>query len=46
MVGGLGTYWFSDPGKDFVGMLLTQRSYDEGSPDNDFWKTVYQAMKD
>jgi len=44
--GGLGTYWFSDPRKEFVGMLLTQRSYDESGPADDFWKTVYQAMKD
>jgi CubicO group peptidase (beta-lactamase class C family) len=44
--GGLGTYWFSDPGRDFVGALLTQRAYDESSPQNDFWKAAYQAMKD
>jgi CubicO group peptidase (beta-lactamase class C family) len=42
--GGLGTYWFSDPGKDFVGVLLTQRAFDETSPENDFWKAAYQAM--
>jgi CubicO group peptidase (beta-lactamase class C family) len=44
--GGLGTYWFSDPARDFVGALLTPRAYDESSPDNDFWKAAYQAMKD
>jgi CubicO group peptidase (beta-lactamase class C family) len=44
--GGFGTYWFSDPGKDFVGMLLTQRVLDESSPSKDFWKTAYQAMRD
>jgi len=44
--GGFGTYWFSDPGKDFVGMLLTQRVLDDASPSQDFWKTAYQAIKD
>ena len=42
--GGLGTYWFSDPGRNFVGVLLTQRSLDESGPANDFWKAAYQAM--
>jgi CubicO group peptidase (beta-lactamase class C family) len=44
--GGLGTFWFSDPGKDFVGILLTQRALDEASPATDFWKAAYQAMQD
>jgi CubicO group peptidase (beta-lactamase class C family) len=45
--GGLGTSWFSDPSKDLVAILLTQRMFE--SPDlppvhADFWKAAYRAL--
>jgi CubicO group peptidase (beta-lactamase class C family) len=43
--GGFGTYWFNDPAKNFVGLLMTQRAIDQQSPAQDFWKAVYQAME-
>lgn len=30
--GGLGTYWFNDPGQDLIGVLLTQRMWDSPQP--------------
>jgi CubicO group peptidase (beta-lactamase class C family) len=43
--GGFGTYWYSDPARDFVGLLLTPRMFDETSPAQDFWKAAYQALE-
>jgi CubicO group peptidase (beta-lactamase class C family) len=43
--GGFGTYWYSDPTRDLVGLLLTPRVFDEASPAQDFWKAVYQALE-
>ena len=43
--GGFGTYWYSDPTRDFVGLLLTPRVFDEVSPAQDFWKAAYQALE-
>ena len=44
--GGFGTHWYSDPAKELVGILMTQRAIDALSPANDFWKAAYQAMVD
>jgi len=42
--GGFGTYWYSDPTRDFVGLLFTPRMFDDVSPAQDFWKAAYQAL--
>jgi CubicO group peptidase (beta-lactamase class C family) len=47
--GGLGTSWSSDPEKDMVGILMTQRlASPAGSPriDLDFWASVYGELDD
>jgi CubicO group peptidase (beta-lactamase class C family) len=47
--GGLGTSWFSDPGEDMVGILLTQRAWTSPIPPDvclDFWTLAYQAIDD
>ena len=44
--GAFGTRWFTDPAKEFVGVLMTQRAMDDVGPADDFWKAVYQAMVD
>ena len=44
--GGLGTSWSSDPSKDMVGILMTQRLAGPDSPriDVDFWTRAYAAI--
>jgi CubicO group peptidase (beta-lactamase class C family) len=48
--GGYGTSWWVDPVEDVIGILLTQRVWDEPvSPPmaiRDFWTSVYQAIDD
>jgi CubicO group peptidase (beta-lactamase class C family) len=47
--GGLGTSWYSDPGEDLVGILMTQSAWTSPSPPpvcRDFWTSVYQAIDD
>jgi CubicO group peptidase (beta-lactamase class C family) len=47
--GGYGTSWYSDPGKQLTGILLTQRMMDSPQPPrvfSDFWTSVYQAVDD
>jgi CubicO group peptidase (beta-lactamase class C family) len=47
--GGLGTSWYSDPGEELVGILMTQRAWTSPSPPAvclDFWTSVYQAIDD
>ena len=47
--GGLGTSWYSDPGEEMVGILLTQRAWTSPSPPGvclDFWTGAYQAIDD
>jgi hypothetical protein len=44
-LGGFGTYWYSDPTRDLIGLLLTPRVFGEVSPAPDFWKAVYQSLK-
>jgi CubicO group peptidase (beta-lactamase class C family) len=47
--GGMGTSWWSDPGEDLTGILLTQCAWRSPSPPNvcrDFWTLVYQALDD
>jgi len=47
--GGYGTSWYSDPGKQLTGILLTQRMMDSPQPPrvfSDFWTSVYQAIDD
>ena len=46
--GGYGTSWYSDPGKQLTGILLTQRMMDSPQPPRamtDFWTAVYQAIE-
>jgi CubicO group peptidase (beta-lactamase class C family) len=43
--GGFGTYWYNDPAKRLVGMLMTQRAIDQQSPAPAFWKAVYESMR-
>jgi CubicO group peptidase (beta-lactamase class C family) len=43
--GGYGTSWYSDPGEQLTGILLTQRIMDSPKPPRvmvDFWATLYQ----
>jgi CubicO group peptidase (beta-lactamase class C family) len=45
--GGYGTSWYVDPDEDLIGVLLTQRLWDEpGLPRVyvDFWNAVYAAI--
>ena len=47
--GGYGTSWYSDPGKQLTGILLTQRMMDSPQPPrvfSDFWTSLYQAIDD
>jgi CubicO group peptidase (beta-lactamase class C family) len=46
--GGFGTSWCSDPREDLVGILMTQRFYDEVAlrVRDDFWTLTYQAIDD
>jgi CubicO group peptidase (beta-lactamase class C family) len=47
--GGFGTSWASDPKKEMVGILMTQRLWDSPSPPRvylDFWSAAYQAIED
>jgi CubicO group peptidase (beta-lactamase class C family) len=47
--GGYGTSWYVDPAEDLIGIVLTQRVWDEpGYPRTmrDFWTSVYQAIED
>jgi len=47
--GGLGTSWWSDPGEEMVGILLTQRAWTSPSPPPvalDFRTLAYQAIDD
>jgi CubicO group peptidase (beta-lactamase class C family) len=45
--GGLGTSWYSDPRKDMVGILMTQRAWTPPSPLwLDFWTSAYQTIDD
>src|SRR5262249_47564223 len=47
--GGLGTSWWSDPGEEMVGILLTQRAWTSPSPPPvalDFRTSAYQAIDD
>ena len=44
--GAFGTHWFTDPAKELVAILMTQRALDDAGPANDFWKAAYQAMVD
>ena len=43
--GGFGTYWYNDPAKRLVGMLMTQRGIDQESPAPAFWKAVYESIR-
>jgi CubicO group peptidase (beta-lactamase class C family) len=47
--GGLGTSWYSDPRRDMVTILMTQRGWTSPSPPDvclDFWTTAHQAIDD
>lgn len=47
--GGFGTSAWSDPGRDLVGILLTQRKMDSPEPPEvftDFWMATYGALAD
>ena len=48
--GGYGTSWYVDPVEDIIGILLTQRVWDEPitppMANRDFWTSVYQAIDD
>jgi CubicO group peptidase (beta-lactamase class C family) len=47
--GGYGTSWYSDPGEQLTGILLTQRLMDSPQPLPafvDFWTLAYQAIDD
>jgi CubicO group peptidase (beta-lactamase class C family) len=46
--GGYGTSWYSDPGENFTGILLTQRMMGPEPPRvlADFWTLAYQAIDD
>lgn len=40
--GGAGTYWFNDPARELVGILMTQRAFDgQHFPEREFWREVY-----
>jgi CubicO group peptidase (beta-lactamase class C family) len=45
--GGLGTSWYSDPAKQLLGVLLTQRAWTSPDPPDvcrDFWLAAYGGM--
>jgi CubicO group peptidase (beta-lactamase class C family) len=45
--GGFGTSWFSDPARDLIAILLTQRVFDGPDPPalhKDFWAASYRAL--
>jgi CubicO group peptidase (beta-lactamase class C family) len=44
--GGYGTSWYVDPAEDLIGILLTQRVWDNTGPITmfDFWTSAYQAI--
>jgi CubicO group peptidase (beta-lactamase class C family) len=45
--GGFGTSWASDPKRDLIGILLTQRLWGSPKPPDvsrDFWTSVYQGV--
>jgi CubicO group peptidase (beta-lactamase class C family) len=47
--GGYGTSWYSDPGENLVGILMTQRLWTSPSPPDvciDFWTSAYQTVDD
>jgi CubicO group peptidase (beta-lactamase class C family) len=44
-LGGYGTHWFNDPSQDLVGLMLTQRTYDDTFPNVAFEKAVYAAIE-
>jgi CubicO group peptidase (beta-lactamase class C family) len=47
--GGYGTSWYSDPGVQLTGILLTQRMMDSPQPPRvftDFWNTLNEALVD
>lgn len=47
--GGYGTSWYVDPAEDLIGIVLTQRVWDEfpyPRTMQDFWTSVYQALAD
>ena len=46
--GGYGTSWYVDPAEDLIGILLTQRVWDNAGPITmfDFWTSAYQAIDD
>ena len=48
--GGYGTSWSVDPQEELIGILLTQRVWDEPVVPpmalRDFWTSVYQAIDD
>jgi CubicO group peptidase (beta-lactamase class C family) len=46
--GGYGTSWYVDPAEDLIGILLTQRVWDNAGPITtfDFWTAAYQALDD
>jgi CubicO group peptidase (beta-lactamase class C family) len=46
--GGYGTSWYVDPTEDLIGILLTQRVWDNAGPITtfDFWTSAYQALED
>ncbi|MCC2627708.1 MAG: class beta-lactamase-related serine hydrolase [Thermomicrobiales bacterium] len=47
--GGYGTSWYVDPKEELIGVLLTQRVWDEFPIPKvyiDFWTAAYQAIAD
>ena len=47
--GGYGTSWYVDPKEELIGILLTQRMWDDPKGPTvlgDFWTSVYQAIDD
>jgi CubicO group peptidase (beta-lactamase class C family) len=47
--GGYGTSWYVDPTEGLIGILVTQRLFDNPAGPvilNDFWTTAYQAIAD
>jgi CubicO group peptidase (beta-lactamase class C family) len=47
--GGLGTSWYSDPGEELIGILMTQSAWTSPSPPDvclDFWTSAYRAIDD
>jgi len=47
--GGYGTSWYVDPKERLIGILMTQRVWDDPSPPSvllDFWTSAYRAIDD